>query len=125
MERYEYGYWASYDEAKQIARGDPKPSLEDTAEPTSRVDIVEPHSVREAQGWKEASGGWSSEPMMVVSTEPDVIIVYEIAAESLTHLPKNSVDVTGPSAPPTVDVVEPSAPPKDLVNVARPSMPPP
>ena len=51
---------------------------------------------------------------MVVSIEPDVVTVSKIAIEPSTPLPKNSVDVVGPLAPP-----------KDLVVVDRQLAPPP
>ena len=52
----------------------------------------------------------------MVSTEPNIIIMSEIladAAEPTMPLPKNSVDVAGPSTPP-----------KNFVDEARPSVPP-
>ena len=124
-EQSEYGYWVGYDEAEQIAHRDPKPSSKDASKPTCNVNIVEPNRRGEARGWKEASGGGPSEPVIVVSIEPDVIIMSKIVVEPSTHFPKNSVDVARPSMPPKVDVVGPLVPPKDLVDVVGPSAPPP
>ena len=61
----------------------------------------------------------------MVSIEPNDIIVSEIVDEPSAPIPKNLIDVVGPLTPPKVDVAVPSSPPKDLVHVARPSMPPP
>ena len=65
-------------------------------------------------------GVGSFEPAMVVIIEPDVVIVSEIAVNPSSPLPKNSVDVVGPSTPPKVDVAGLSTPSKDLVDVAKP-----
>ena len=48
----------------------------------------------------EASGGGSFDPVMVVSIEPNIVIVFETAAGPSTLIPKRSVDVVGPSTPP-------------------------
>ena len=120
-EHYDYGYWAVYDEDERIACGDLEPSLEDDAKPTHSVDIVEQNGVGETQGQKEALGSGSFEHATVVSIEPDIIIGSEIladAAEPAVPLPKNSVDVVGPSTPPKnfVDVARPSAPPLESLS---------
>ena len=48
------------------------------------------------QGRKEALGGGSSDPTMVVNIEPDIVIMSETIAEPSTLIPKSSVDVAGP-----------------------------
>ena len=82
--------------------------------PTRSANLVEPIDTKEARGLKEASGGKSFELAMVVSIEPDIVIVSEIVAKPSAPLHKN-----------LVDVARPSTPPKDFVDVARPSTPPP
>ena len=54
---------------------------------------------------------------MVVSIEPNIVIMFEIFA--------NEVEPSAPIPKISVDVVGPSAPPKDLVDVVGPSAPPP